>query len=45
MVIDAAKVSAIDYPTSEEVDKVAALLGRSPEGGFEVVWWTVRENR
>ena len=37
MVIDAAKVSAIDYPTSEEVDKVAALLGRSPEGGFEVV--------
>jgi len=37
MVIDAAKVSAIDYPTSEEVDKVAALLGRSPEAGFEVV--------
>ena len=37
MVIDAAKVSAIDCPTAQEVDKVAALLGRSPEGGFEVV--------
>ncbi|MBM36316.1 MAG: hypothetical protein CL460_04015 [Acidimicrobiaceae bacterium] len=37
MVVDAAKVSSIDSPTPEEVDKITTLLGRPPEGDFEVV--------
>tara|TARA_Y100001936_G_C15781322_1_gene511534 strand:+ start:188 stop:679 length:492 start_codon:yes stop_codon:yes gene_type:complete len=37
MVIDAARVSSINYPTPEEVEKIATLLGRTPEGDFEVV--------
>lgn len=37
MVIDAAKVSSVAPPSSDEIAKVAELLGRPPEVDFEIV--------